>query len=185
MVDANGIQLNGTGGRYLEIPLAYARNETVTSLDRGDTISISDTKFLTVCQFEWKFVAGSIVRYYTDDAKNKSKQQHLNLANSKIDNLEKSMIDKFENFLFGDGTGNGSKDPDGFGNIIAAAPTTGSGSVMCPIAWTFGRASWPTTGFRPPAPTGSFTRRRMKPRAGISWPMPWSVKATPPTLILL
>jgi len=121
-----GIKLDGTGGRYLEIPLSYAKNETVTSLDKGDTISISDTKFLTVAQFEWKFVAGSIVRYYVDDAKNKSKSQHLSLANSKVDNLERSMIDKFETFAFGDGTGNGSKDPDGLGNIVAAAPTTGT-----------------------------------------------------------
>jgi hypothetical protein len=118
------IKLNGTGGRYLEIPLAYAKNETVTSLDKGDTISISDTKFLTVAQFEWKFVAGSVVRYYTDDAKNKSKQAHLNLANSKVDNLERSMIDKFETFMFGDGTGNGGKDPDGLGNLVDATPNT-------------------------------------------------------------
>lgn len=119
-----GITLNGTGGRYLEIPLAYAKNETITSLDKGSTISISDTKFLTVAQFEWKFVAGSIVRYYTDDAKNKSKQQHLSLANAKIDNLERSMIDKFETFAFGDGTGNGSLDPDGLGNLVDATPTS-------------------------------------------------------------
>lgn len=119
-----GITLNGTGGRYLEIPLSYAKNETVTSLGKGDTISISDTKFLTVAQFEWKFVAGSIVRYYVDDAKNKSKQAHLNLANSKIDNLQRSLIDKFETFLFADGTGNGSKDPEGLGNLVDATPST-------------------------------------------------------------
>jgi len=119
-----GITLNGTGGRYLEIPLSYAKNETVTSLDKGDTISLSDTKFLTTAQFTWKFVAGSIVRYYVDDAKNKSKQAHLQLANAKIDNLQRSLIDKFETFLFADGTGNDSKDPEGFGNIIDATPDT-------------------------------------------------------------
>ena len=124
MKKKGGIQLNGSGGRYLEIPLSYAKNETVTSLDKGDTISISDTKFLTVAQYEWKFVAGSVVRYYTDDAKNKSKQAHLNWANQKVDNLEKSMIDKFETFLFADGSGNGSKDPEGFGNQIDATPGT-------------------------------------------------------------
>lgn len=124
MKKAGGIQLDGTGGRYLEIPLSYAKNETVTSLDKGDTISISDTKFLTVAQFTWKFVAGSIVRYYTDDARNKSKQAHLNLANAKVDNLQRSMVDKFETFLFGDGTGNDSKDPEGFGNLIDATPNT-------------------------------------------------------------
>jgi len=123
MKSKGGIKLNGTGGRYLEIPLAYAKNETVTSLDKDDTISISDTKFLTVAQYEWRFVAGSIVRYFVDDAKNKSKQQHLSLANAKVDNLERSMIDKFEEFAFGDGTGNGGKDPNGLDNLVDATPT--------------------------------------------------------------
>jgi len=119
-----GIKLDGTGGRYLEIPLAYAKNETVTSLDKDDTISISDTKFLTVAQCEWRFVAGSIVRYFVDDAKNKSKQAHLNLANAKVDNLERSMVSKFEEFAFGDGTGNGGKDPNGLANLVDVTPGT-------------------------------------------------------------
>ena len=121
-----GIQLNGTGGRYLEIPLSYAKNETITSFDKGDTISLSDTAFLTVAQYTWKFVAGSIVRYYVDDAKNKSKSVHISWANAKIDNLRDSLTDAFEVYLFGDGTGNASKDPNGLGNLVSTTPTTGT-----------------------------------------------------------
>ena len=118
-----GIKLNGSGGRYLEIPLSYAKNETVTSIGRGDTVSLSDTKFLTVAQWEWKFVAGSIIRYFVDDAKNKSAQQHIVWANAKINNLRDSLTDKFEQMLFGDGTDNGGKDIDGLDNIVDATPT--------------------------------------------------------------
>lgn len=121
---AGSIKLNGTGGRYLEIPIEYAKNDTITSLSKGDTISISEVQFLTTAQFEWKFVAGSIVRYYVDDAKNKSKQQHLNWLDAKLNNLRRSMTDKFEEYFFGDGTGNGSKDPEGLGNLVDATPTT-------------------------------------------------------------
>lgn len=119
-----GIKLNGTGGRYLEIPLSYAKNETVTSIGRGDTVSLSETKFLTVAQFEWKFVAGTVVRYFVDDAKNKSSQQHIALANQKIDNLRNSLVDKFEEMAFSDGSGNSSKDIEGLGNLVDATPTT-------------------------------------------------------------
>lgn len=126
MKKKGAIKVDGTGGRYIELPLSYAKNETITSLGKGDTISISDTAFLTTAQYEWRFVAGSIVRYYTDDAKNKSKQQHLSLANSKIDNLRRSLTDKFEEFLFSDGSGNGSKDPNGLDNIVDASPATGT-----------------------------------------------------------
>lgn len=118
-----GIQMNGTGGRFLEIPLSYAKNETVKSIGRGDTVSLSETKFMTVAQFDWKYLAGSIIRYFVDDTKNKSIQQHINWANAKIDNLRDSLTDLIEQQLFGDGTGNSSKDLDGLGNIVDITPT--------------------------------------------------------------
>ena len=119
-----GIVLNGTGGRYLEIPLSYAKNETVTSIGRGDTVSLSETKFLTVAQYLWKWVAGSIVRYFTDDTQNKSVQQHINWANAKIDNLRDSLTDLIEQMLFKDGSGNAGRDIDGLGNIVSISPTS-------------------------------------------------------------
>lgn len=118
------IKFNGEGGRYLEAPLSYAKNETVNSIGKGDTVSISDTAFMTVAQYEWKFVAGSVVRYFTDDSKNKSMQKHISLANSKIDNLRDSMVDKFEEMLFDDGTGNGNLDFNGLGNLVSTSPTS-------------------------------------------------------------
>ncbi len=65
-------------------------------------------------------------RYMVDDAQNKSVQQHLNWANTKIDNLRDSLTDNIETQLFGDGTGNGSKDLDGLGNLVSTTPTTGT-----------------------------------------------------------
>lgn len=122
-----GIKLNGSGGRYLEVNLSYAKNETVKSLGRGDTVSLSDTKFLTVAQYEWAFVAGTIVRYFVDDARNKSLQSHMNLANAKVNNLRDSLSDKFEEYFFGDGTGNGGKDPQGVQQLVNTSP--GSATV--------------------------------------------------------
>lgn len=120
---SGGVQLNGTGGRYLEIPLSYAKNETVRSIGKGDTVSLSETKFMTVAQYEWKFVAGTVVRYMVDDQRNKSVAQHLNWANAKINNLRDSMVDYFETMLFGDGTGNSSKDFEGLANLVDTTPT--------------------------------------------------------------
>jgi len=123
MKSRGGIKLNGTGGRYLEIPLAYAKNETVKSIGRGDTVSLSETLFQTMAQFEWKYLTGSIVRYFVDESKNKSLQQHINWVNVKIDNLRDSLTDYLETMLFGDGTGNSSKDFEGLQNLIDATPT--------------------------------------------------------------
>lgn len=119
----NRIKFDGSGGRYLEVPLSYAKNETITSLGKGDTISLNDTKFLTVAQYEWKYFAGNITRYFTDDAQNKGQQSIINLANAKIDNLRDSLADQLEIYMFGDGTGNSSKDPAGIRAYVHTDPT--------------------------------------------------------------
>lgn len=126
MKGKNRIKYDGSGGRFLEVPLSYAKNETVTSLGKGDTVSLNDTKFLTTAQYQWKYVAGNLTRYFTDDQQNKGKQAQLNLANQKIDNLKNSLSDKFEEFMFGDGTGNGSKDPNGLRTFIVSSPSSGT-----------------------------------------------------------
>jgi len=119
-----GIKLDGTGGRYIEVPLSYAVNETVKSLGKGDTISLSDTSILTVAQYTWKYLAGSIVRYMVDDAQNKSKQQILNWINHKIDNLKLSLSQSIEEMLFGDGTGSDNKAIEGLQNLVSASPSS-------------------------------------------------------------
>lgn len=129
MRSKGAIQFDGTGGRYLEVDLAYAKNETVKSIGRGDTVSLSETKFMTVAQYEWAFVAGTIVRYFVDDARNKSASRHISLANSKIDNLRDSIADKLEEYLFADGTGNSGKDPLGIDALISTAGTGTVGNI--------------------------------------------------------
>lgn len=126
MKSKNRIKYDGSGGRFLEVPLSYAKNETVSSLGKGDTVSLNDTKFLTTAQYQWKYVAGNLTRYFTDDQQNKGKQAQLNLANQKIDNLKNSLSDKFETFMFSDGTGNSSKDPNGLRTFIVDSPSTGT-----------------------------------------------------------
>lgn len=129
MRKSGAIQFDGTGGRYLEVDLAYAKNETVKSIGRGDTVSLSETKFMTVAQYEWAFVAGTVVRYFVDDARNKSASRHISLANAKIDNLRDSIADKLEEYLFADGTGNSGKDPLGIDALINTAGTGTVGNI--------------------------------------------------------
>ena len=118
------ISFDGTGGRYLEVPLMYGKNATVVSIGRGDTIALNETAFLTAAQYEWKFMAGTIINYFVDSAQNKSKQAAEKLVNAKIDNLKMSLEDKMEEMIFSDGTGNSSKDFEGLGNLVDDSPTS-------------------------------------------------------------
>ena len=114
------------GGRWIGIPVEYAKNTTVKSFGRGDTVTIADTDPLTIAKYDWKYISGTIIRYYTDDHKNRGKSQIMSLAKAKFRNLEQSIIDKMEADLFGNGTGNSGKDIDGLGNIVSK---TGGGVV--------------------------------------------------------
>lgn len=118
------IQFDGTGGEYLEAPLAYGKNGTVKSFGRADTFSLTDTHFLSMAKYKWKYVGGSVVRYFTDDAENKDKQAIFKLVDSKVKNLEMSISDELEIMLFSDGTGNSSKDIEGLGNLVDDSPTS-------------------------------------------------------------
>jgi hypothetical protein len=115
-----------TGARWIGQPIMYAKNNTVQSLGPGGTVNIGNTDPLTTAQFNYKYIAGSVVRLFSDDTTNVGKNQIMSLAQAKLKNLELSMVDKFESMLFGDGSGNGALDFDGLLNLVSKTPTVGT-----------------------------------------------------------
>ncbi len=122
-ISAKGRRRTETGGRWIGVPVEYKKNETVASVSKGDTISTEDTDPLTTAAFDWKYVAGTIVRYYQDDQQNRGKAQIQSMAKAKFNNLQNSMIDKLETDLFGSGTG---KNINGLTNLVS---NDGEGTV--------------------------------------------------------
>jgi len=131
-----------SGGRWIEIPLQYAKNETVRYFGKGDTIDINDTQPLTVARWDWKYIAGSIVRYFVDDQRNRGQAAAINMMNAKLDNLKGSMIDVLETSLFHDGTADTGKEIDGLGNIVANLPTTGTVGGIDRATYTWWRNNY-------------------------------------------
>jgi hypothetical protein len=114
------------GGRWIGQQLMYAKNTTVKSLAPGGKIEISQTDPLTTAAFQWKLIAGSVIRLHQEDTENTGKEAIMNLADAKLKNLELSMIDALEAMCFGDGTGNGGLDLDGLGLFVNATPSVGT-----------------------------------------------------------
>ena len=114
------------GGRSIEIPLQYAKNETVKFIGRGGTVELEDTDPLTVCHWDWKYLTGHIIRYFADFQKNRGEAELIKKVNADIDTLQSSLIDTMESSLFSDGTGDSNQAIDGLGNIISMTPTTGT-----------------------------------------------------------
>jgi len=115
-----------SGGREIEVPLRYAKNETVQYIGKGGSVTLQDTDPLTVAQYPWRYLTGHIIRYFADFQKNRSEAQLINKVNSDIDTLQASLIDQLEESLFNDGTGDNSNEINGLLNLVAEAPTTGT-----------------------------------------------------------
>jgi hypothetical protein len=115
-----------SGGRNIEQPLQYAKNETCQFIGRGGTVELAETDPLTTCYWDWKTMTGHLIRYRSDFQKNRGQAELIKKVNSDIDNLTSSLIDKAEVALFGDGTSDSNMAFDGLDNIVAEAPATGT-----------------------------------------------------------
>jgi len=126
LLSKKGKRSTQTGGRSIEIPLQYAKNETVKFIGKGGTVDLAATDPLTVCHWNWRYLTGHIVRYFADFQKNRGQAQLIKKVNADIDNLQASLIDHLESALFSDGTGDSGMAIDGLLNIVAEAPATGT-----------------------------------------------------------
>lgn len=117
------------GGQFLGIQLLYGKNTTVKTIGRGGQISTAKPENLTTAKFDWKTLAGSLVRFYDDEKRNRGKNQIMNWIKTDLRVLELSIVDHLEGMLFGDGTGNGGLDFDGLGNIVTAAAGATCGGI--------------------------------------------------------
>ena len=116
------------GGRWIGLPLMYAKNTTVASLAPGGTVDIGNTDPNTVAKYDWKLLAGSVVRLHSDDTENTGKDAIMSMMQTKLKNLELSLIDALETQVNGDGSGNAGKDILGIQSIVKNDPTANPGS---------------------------------------------------------
>jgi len=128
LVKQNKASRTQRGGRFIEQTLRYAKNETVRFIGRGAQMPMTDTQNLTVAYFNWKYMAGSIVRYFTDEQQTTGKTKIIDLAKDKINTLEMSLIEYADAALWGDGTGDGGLAIDGLPKLIEVTPSTSTTS---------------------------------------------------------
>jgi len=89
------------GGRFIEENLEYQANANVAWVDKGTTVVLNDYEFMTIAQYNWRYLTVSIVRFGTDDQKNNGKAKILELVRTKLDNSEQALISEFESRLVG------------------------------------------------------------------------------------
>ena len=98
------------GGRFIEVNLEYAANPNIAWIGKGGIVSLNDYQFLTVAQFQWRYLTASLVRFGVDDQQNSGKAQIMSYMNSKMANSEQALVTEMETRLAG---GLGTANPGG------------------------------------------------------------------------
>jgi hypothetical protein len=111
------------GGEQIVEPLLYEANDTVGSYAGYDNILTTPQDGITSAVYDWKQYAVSIAISGIEEAKNRGESAVMSLLKAKIDQAEMSLTDGMNTMLYGDGTGNSSKNWSGLKSFIEAAAT--------------------------------------------------------------
>lgn len=106
------------GGRTIDRQVLYALNTTVGSYDGYDPIDVTPQDGFGYATYSWKQYAGSVTIDGRTEAINMGSAQIIPILQSKFDQLRVSMEMDVNAMLWGDGTGNSSKDFLGIQAIV-------------------------------------------------------------------
>lgn len=123
------------GGTVIRRPLMFAFNDTVNSYSGYDLIDTTPQEGFGWAEYSWKQHAGSVVISGEEVEKNDGAAAFISLLQSKIDQLKVSVADDLNAMLFGDGTGNSSKDMLGLQAIVKASGSLGGISASTYTWW--------------------------------------------------
>jgi len=110
------------GGRFIMEPLEYAKNDNITWITKGDTVTLNSYEFLTESKWDWRYIVAPLVRFGIDEQQNRGKSAIMKLMTRTLDNTENSIIDELDARLCGAQTGNSI---EGLQNLV---PDSASGS---------------------------------------------------------
>lgn len=126
------------GGRYLETNLEYGTNSTVQWISRGGSVALEDFRFLTVGQYQWRYLVANIMRYGVDEQQNAGDAQIINWVNAKLNNTEESLVTQLESTLVG-----------GSGAAVTPAPSFDGLQFLVPDSANIASSSYNAGGIDP------------------------------------
>lgn len=131
--------LKQSGGTVFRETLSYAENSTVQAQGEYDTYDTTPQDVITSADFDQKIVTGTITMTDLEAAQNKGKEQIIPLMKSKMEVLKTSFDNKFGDYSYSDGTGEGGKEFGGLELLVADDPTTGTVGGINRANYTFWR----------------------------------------------
>ena len=128
------------GGREIVQELEYAANGTVAWYSGYETLSTTPSDVFDAATYDWKQLAGTVTISGLEEVKNSGKEAIINLIDSRLKNLERSLINNVATSIYGDGTGSGGKEIGGLALIVDDDPTSaGTVGGINQVTYTFWR----------------------------------------------
>jgi len=110
------------GGASLIFPLMYGKNLTVGWYEDDEELDVTVQEGITVAKMPWCQMAGSIAFTRKQRRMNSGKQQIINLIQAKIRQAEMSLIEEFNDALFGEGKYSESQTSKAIAGLKALVP---------------------------------------------------------------
>ena len=111
------------GGREITNPLITGRNPNVTSYAYYDELPVNQTNEFDTVRYGWARVAGTVIISDQEVDENQGEAEIFKILKGKMQVLEESIKEKFQDYLYGAGLG---KDPNGLALLVPDDPTTGT-----------------------------------------------------------
>lgn len=127
------------GGSYIEEEIAFAENGNGGSYSGADLLPVAAQDVISSAQFTWKQYAVPVTINGLEQLQNSGKQRIINLLAGRLKVAESTMKNLLAAGGYADGTGNGGKVLAGLGNIVTAAPSTGTVGGIDRSVWPFWR----------------------------------------------
>ncbi|TSA57314.1 phage major capsid protein [bacterium] len=105
-------------GRKLEVPIKYKKNETGQSVRGFDTISVAATDNRIKAEFFPSFYTITVALSNDELAVADTEDKVIDLMQAEIQGSCEDMADDLGDIVYGDGTGNSSKNPLGLGALV-------------------------------------------------------------------
>ncbi len=128
-----------SGGNTIMQELSFAANGNAGFYSGYETLPIAAQDVVSAAEYNWKQAACPVTISGLDELMNAGPQRMIDLLEARIDVAESSMANLIAISLYGDGTGSGGKEIDGFAKQVATDPSTGVVGGIDRATWTFWR----------------------------------------------
>lgn len=127
------------GGTSIQGSIEYTNNTTVQPISAYQTLDTTHVDVFDQFDFTWKIYGGTAVLSSQDLAENTGASQKIDLLESTMNNLKKSMLKQLSAGIHSDGTGAAGLQIGGLQSVVASAPTSGTVGTINRATYSFWR----------------------------------------------